>query len=111
MKVSTGHHNDVFVIALTGKIMGGEDTTSFYEAVNSAVAENKKKVVLDLQGVDWMNSSGLGMLIAGSARLTNVAGVMKLARPNEIVAKLLTLNKLDQILEIHPSITAAASSF
>jgi anti-sigma B factor antagonist len=111
MKVSTGHHNDVFVIALSGKIMGGEDTTPFYEAVNSAVADNKKKVVLDLAGVDWMNSSGLGMLIAGSARLKNVAGQMKLARPNEIVSKLLALNKLDLIIEVHPSITAAAASF
>jgi hypothetical protein len=51
------------------------------------------------------------MMIAGRARLTNVAGQIKLARPNSTVSNMLTLNKLDMILEVHPTLEAAAASF
>lgn len=111
MKVSSHKQDGVYVIALSGRIMGGDDTYDFYHVIGQAAAENCKSVVLDLADVEWMNSTGLGMIIAGNARIRDVDGTLKLARPNDSVNKVLSLNRLNQVFEIHPTIEAAVVSF
>jgi len=111
MNVTTSKQDNAFVIALSGRIMGGEDTFDFFKVIGQAVAENFKNVVLDLGDVEWMNSTGLGMLISGNARVRDVGGILKLARLSDSVDKVLTLNKLNLVFEIHPTVEKAAASF
>ncbi|MBU0509240.1 STAS domain-containing protein [bacterium] len=108
--VSSSKRDGVFIIALAGKLMG-DDTNDFYQVIGQAATENIKSVVLDLKDVDWINSTGLGMIIAGSARVRDMGGTLKLAQPNDSISKVLTLNRLHQIFEIHPTIEAAIASF
>ena len=111
MKLSSSKQGDVHVIALGGRIMGGEETNEFFQVIDTALAENVKKVVLDLGDVEWMNSTGLGMIISGSARVRDIDGVFKLARPTDSVSHVLTINKLHLVFEIHPTVDAAVKSF
>jgi anti-sigma B factor antagonist len=111
MRISTHTDGDVFVIGLQGKIMGDPETTELLDTVKDAMYANHRKVVLDLAGVDWMNSSGMGTLIAAQGLLREMASEMKLASLNDSVKSVLTLNKLNLVFDIHPTVQDATHSF
>jgi anti-sigma B factor antagonist len=111
MKLATEKKGDVLIIALKGKIMGGPESAQFHEQLKQAIAHGERKVVLDLGGVEWMNSTGLGLLISGFTTLRNAGGEMKLARSTEKIQSLLVITKLNTVFEGHDSIEAAVSSF
>ena len=111
MNVTSHVQGNVLVLAIEGKILGGPDTASFLEVVQTAIDNNLKKVIVDLHAVPWMTSSGLGMLIGARARLRSAGGEPRLARPDETVSAMLVLNNLELIFGIHPTVEEAVSSF
>jgi anti-sigma B factor antagonist len=72
--------------------------------------DNRNKVVLDFAGVDWINSTGLGMLIAANGLLRDIDGEMKLAAVNDSVSGLLKMNKLHLVFDIYPTVENAVAS-
>jgi anti-sigma B factor antagonist len=64
MKLNSREQDGVMVLEPKGKIMGGPDATLLKEEIRDIVNRNKKKVVIDLAEVDWMNSTGLGIMIS-----------------------------------------------
>lgn len=111
MKLATEKRGDVFLIALKGKIMGGPESAQYHERLKEAIARGERKVVVDLGGVEWMNSSGLGLLISGFTTLRNAGGEMKLARATEKIQSLLVITKLVTVFEAHETVEAALNSF
>ena len=111
MKTTATTLGDVTVIGLAGKIMSSQDTNDLHGEIRKAIENSIRKVVLDFSGLDWMNSTGLGAIVAASGRLRNAGGVLKLAAPNATVSHLIELNKLNLIIEIHPTVEAAVASF
>jgi len=111
MRISTRSEGDIYVIGLQGKIMGDPETSEIMDAVKEALFNNRRKVILDLEGLDWMNSSGMGTLIAAQALLREVDCQMKLAGLNDTVRSVLTLNKLNLVFDIHPDVKSAAESY
>ena len=71
----------------------------------------KKNVVVDLSGVDIMNSSGLGMLIKGASTMKNAGGGLKIARASEKILELIKITKLTGILPTYNTVAEAAASF
>ena len=111
MRLSTEKQGDILLIALKGKIMGGPESAQFHEQLKQAIARGERKVVLDLGGVEWMNSSGLGLLISGLTTLRNAGGEMKLARSTDKIQSLLVITKLNTVFESHETVEAAVKSF
>ena len=111
MKTTASTVGEVTIIGLAGKIMSSQDTTDLQGEIRKAIENSTRKVVLDLSAMDWMNSTGLGAIVAASGRLRNAGGMLKLAAPNATVGHLMELNKLNLIFEIHPTVEAAAASF
>ncbi|MBD3166804.1 anti-sigma factor antagonist [bacterium] len=111
MKLSSETHGSVAVIELKGKIMGGPDANLFRDELKKHLEKGIKKVVVDLGRVDWMNSSGLGILIGGMTTVKNADGEMKLARVTEKIKSLLMITKLVQVFDSHDSVEAAIASF
>ena len=81
LKLSNREVDGVSVVALDGRIVFGEETNTLREKVKSLLAEGKKKLVLNLAKVTYVDSSGLGMLVGvrnsvkaanASLRLCNV---------------------------------------
>jgi anti-sigma B factor antagonist len=101
----------VTVLALEGKCMGGPETMPFMDEVRTLVDGGTKKMVVDLGAVPWMNSAGLGILIAARARLRSAGGQLRLARPNDTVSAVLILNNLGLIFGIHATIDEAVAAF
>ena len=66
---------------------------------------------MDLGEVEWMNSSGLGLLISSLTTTRNSGGEMKLARATDKITSLLVITKLNSVFESHPTVETAAASF
>jgi len=111
MKYPTHTQDGVFVFELRGKMMGGPESQAFHEQLKSALSDGNKKVILDLGSVEWMNSSGLGMLISALTTMRNAGGEMKLARVTHKIESLLVITKLNSVFDSHPTVAAAAASF
>ena len=79
MKFDDSLENDIVILDVSGKIMGGEETTMFHGKLHEYINQNKKNIVVDLSKVDWVNSVGLGMLISALTTVKNSGGRLVLA--------------------------------
>ncbi|MEJ2050142.1 MAG: STAS domain-containing protein [Calditrichota bacterium] len=111
MKIKEKIEGDVAVITVTGNMMGGPETTALHDKVKSLIADGLKRVVIDLKGVKWMNSSGLGVLMACMTSLNNAGGNLKLASVTEKVKSLLMITQLMRIFDTFESADRAVASF
>jgi len=111
MKLTDREEGGVVVLEPKGKIMGGPDATLLHDKLYECIQEGKKQVVIDLAGVDWMNSTGLGILIQGFTTLRNSEGKLKLARVPEKIRSLLKITKLVSVFEAHETVEEAVESF
>jgi len=111
MKLTSQKIDDVMVLEPKGKIMGGPDATLLHDQLHEFIDQNMKKVVIDLAKVDWMNSTGLGILISGLTTLRNNGGELKLANVTEKIQSLLTITKLITVFECFDSVEDAVASF
>jgi len=101
----------VAILEPKGKIMGGPDATVLHDKLHEIINQGKKKVIIDLAKVDWMNSTGLGILISGLTTMRNNGGELKLANVTEKIQSLLTITKLITIFETFDSVDQAVGSF
>ncbi len=102
---------DVAVLNLGGKLMGGPETDALRDKVYSLAGDNILKVVIDLSKVKWLNSSGLGAIMACHTTLTNKGGSLKLANVADRVQSLLMITQLIKIFENYESVDRAIASF
>ncbi len=111
MKLTDREENGVIVLEPTGKIMGGPDASLLHDKLYEFIEQDKKQFIVDLSAVDWMNSTGLGILISGYTTLRNNGGKLKLANVTEKIKTLLVITKLDPVFESYDSIAEAIKSF
>ncbi len=111
MSYSVDEKDGVVCIALNGKIMGGPEATEINEKINLLLDEHKLKILVDLKNVDWMNSSGLGILIGAVTVIKNNNGALRLIHVSDRIKNLLRITKLDTVFEIHDTYEAAIASF
>jgi anti-sigma B factor antagonist len=110
MNYSLSEQNGVVVIALAGKIMGGPEATEVNDKFNQLIDQKKLKIIIDLELVEWMNSSGLGILIQAATLLRNNQGRLKLVNVSDRIQNLLKITKLSGIFETSGSIEEAVTS-
>jgi anti-sigma B factor antagonist len=110
MKIKEKIENQVAILSLSGKMMGGPETTALHDHIRGLMGDGIKKVVIDLGGVKWINSSGLGVLMAAMTTLKNAEGQMKLANVTEKVESLLMITQLMRIFDTFESVDRAVSS-
>lgn len=111
MKLTDYVKDGVAILEPRGKIMGGPDATLLHEKLHECIEKGIKKVVIDLSQVDWMNSTGLGILISGLTTLRNNGGELKLANVTEKILSLLVITKLVTVFEAFDSVNEAVDSF
>jgi anti-sigma B factor antagonist len=111
MEMKEEKQGDVLIVHLNGELMGGEDTLAFQERVYQAIREVCVNVVVDMAEVKWMNSAGLGILMACLTTLRGSEGDLRLANVPERVKRPLEITKLDGIIRTFRSIEDAVKSF
>lgn len=111
MGIEVKEHNDIVVIDIKGNLMGGPETTAVHEKVKELVDQNKRKVVINLAHVKWMNSSGLGILMGCLTSLRNAGGDLKLCGVTEKVQSLFMITKLVTIFDTYSDSKEAVKAF
>ncbi|MCG8608178.1 STAS domain-containing protein [bacterium] len=111
MNIKEREEQGVVILELSGKIMGGPDATLLNDKLHELIESEKKHIVADLQNVNWMNSSGLGILIGGLTTMRNNGGDLKLANITERIQSLLMITKLLTVFESHDTLDKAIASF
>ena len=102
---------DVAIVSVSGKLMGGDGTKAIHDHVKSLVADNVRKVVIDLSKVKWMNSQGIGTLMACYTTLRNCGGNLKLTGATEKVNNLLVITQVITIFKHYETVDRAIAAF
>ena len=102
---------DVFVLHLQGPITLGQATQRFRNLIQSALDNGKTKILLNMSEVFYIDSSGLGELVAAYTTATNRGGKLKLMKLTPRVQDVVQLTKVYRIFEVFNDEDSAVRSF
>jgi anti-sigma B factor antagonist len=102
---------DVLVIVLSGKVIGGPELVAVKDVFRKAVDQDKKKIVLNLGKVSWMDSSGLGVIVSGHTTLSRAGGALKILNATKKIHELFIITKLITIFDTYSDEQEALDSF
>lgn len=91
--------------------MGGPDAVALNEQLHALIDQGKSNVVVDLARVNFMNSSGLGMLIGGLTTMKNAGGDLRICNATDKIESLLMITKLITVFQHFKSLDEAVASF
>jgi anti-sigma B factor antagonist len=111
MKLITRLIDGVEVVQISGRIELGEGSAAFREMVRDLLAKGRKKILLNLADVDYIDSAGLGALVSAFTSVRNDGGDLKLVYLTKKVQDLLQMTKLYTVFEIFDNETEALKSF
>ena len=92
--------DNALIIRLTGDLIGEDNGAAVIEVVADALQKKVKTCIVDISGLRYINSSGIGMLITILTKFRNKSGEVYLMKPSESVQKLLVITKLNAIFHI-----------
>lgn len=101
---------DIIILQCSGRILMGPETTAL-EAALTEIAHPGARVILEISGVDRLDSLGLGLLVRYVVRLREHGGDLRLAGPLPFLPKLLALTTLHQFIQTFPTEQDAIDSF
>ena len=102
---------DVTVIDVAGQIKLGAGAVSLRDTLLDLVARNQKNILVNLREVNYIDSSGIGELVAGFTRVREEGGQLKLLNLTQRVKDLLRITKLYTVFDVHDDETHAVQSF
>jgi len=111
MKVDVRHFDDVIIVDLDGRLVGGVGDELLRDIVNELLAEGWKKIVINLKAVTVLDSSGIGELVAGWKLAHRFDAELKLLRPRPQIERTLKLTRMLPLLEVYDEDEAAVASF
>ena len=101
----------IAIIEIRGSLVGDGETDSFHAAVSDFVEQGNKSLVVNMQRVNYMNSSGIGALVAAHSRYRRIGGDVKLACLSNSVQNVLAVTKLIDIFDTYPTVDEAIDGF
>jgi anti-sigma B factor antagonist len=111
VKLNTRQVGDVTVIDVSGRITLGEGASVIRDAVRDLTTKENKKILLNLGDVPYIDSSGIGELVAGYTSVANAGGTLKLLGLTKRVQDLLQITKLYTVFEVQEDEAHAVRSF
>ncbi len=110
LQINVSEMKRVRLFEIAGRV-DSVNANEFGAALDEAVQDGKRNVVLDLGGVEYMSSAGLREMVRVLKQLRREGGDLRLAAPSERVQEVLELAGLDAIFEIYPTQVEAVGSF
>jgi len=111
LNIKEKRSDGVVVLALYGQVKLGEESTKLRSHIKDVLAAGAKQLVLDLAGVSYIDSAGLGTLVSGYSTSRNQGATMKLANLTTKVHEQLQITKLVTVFDVLGSVEEAVKSF
>ena len=111
MNIAERSVSDVTVLDLQGKMTLGEGDELLKDKINSLLANGKKKLVLNLEGVPYIDSAGLGEIVRTYTTVSRQGGSLKLLNLTKRIEDLLAITKLLTVFETYDTEQEAVKSF
>jgi anti-sigma B factor antagonist len=111
MKTSTRQTGDVTIIDISGRIALGEESAAVRDQIAQLLSEGHVKILLHLANVQYIDSSGLGMLVSAFTSVRKAGGELKLVSLSEKVDDLMEITRLYTVFDIADDEASAVRSF
>ena len=102
---------DVTVLDMSGKVTIGEGSVALRSAIRRLLEEGKKKILLNLGGVGYIDSSGIGELVSSYTAINKDGGQLKLLNLTQKLQDLLAITKLLTVFDVYESESEALGSY
>jgi anti-sigma B factor antagonist len=110
LKLETHIADDVIILHCTGRLVFGDETAAFRERIRNILL-GTAQIVVNLSGIEYVDSGGLGTLVGTLASTRNRHGEIKLVCPTKRVADLLLRTRLDTVFKSYNSDEEAIAAF
>jgi len=111
MQIEERTVGDVVVLDLKGRITLGDGDQLLKDKVNSLVNQGRKRIILNLAGVPYIDSAGLGEIVGSYTTVSRQGGSLKLLNLTKKITDLLAITKLLTVFETFDSEDEAVRSF
>jgi anti-sigma B factor antagonist len=111
VKIKERKRDGVAILEMSGKLMGGPDSETFDETVKTLIHEGCHNVIVSMERVKWVNSTGLGILISGYTTLKKSGGELKLLKVSDRIENIFIVSKLYTVFESYQDEDEAIQSF
>ena len=111
INISERQAGDVTILDLEGKVTIGEGSVSLRNAIRRLLGEGKNKILLNLGGVGYIDSSGIGELVSSFTAVNKEGGTLKLLNLTQKIQDLLAITKLLTVFDVYDSEADVLASF
>jgi len=111
LKMTNREVDGVSVVALDGRIVLGEESNALREKVKGLLAEGKKKIVLNMDNITFIDSAGLGTLVAAHHSAKGQEASLRLCHLGSKFQEVLQITKLLTVFDVYDTEAAAVASF
>ena len=111
LEIAMREKEGIAILDLDGRLTVGEESSRLREQISSTVAAGNKNAILNLEKVDYIDSTGLGTMVICYTTLRKAGGALKLANLDKRAIELLVLTKLATVFEIYTDEQDAVNSF
>jgi anti-sigma B factor antagonist len=111
LNISERQAGDVTILDLGGKITIGEGSVALRTAIRRLLEEGKKKILLNLADVGYVDSSGIGELVSSFTSINKEGGQLKLLNLTQKIQDLLAITKLLTVFDVYDDEATALNSY
>jgi anti-sigma B factor antagonist len=111
MKVDVRHVDDVIIVDLEGRLVMGVGDELLRDVMNEIIAEDWKKIIVNLRKVSIIDSSGIGEVVSSWKLARRFGAAVKLLRPAPQIQRTLLITQLLPLLEVFDDEPEAVASF
>src|SRR5205823_14669900 len=111
LKLTTRDQGGVTILSCNGRVVFGDESSALRDMVKGLIAEGKSNIVINLGGVSYIDSGGLGTLVSLFTSARAAGGDIKLANLTQRVGDLLQITKLLTVFEVCEGEQKAVESF
>ena len=111
LNITERQAGDVTILDMDGKVTIGEGSVALRTAIRKLLGEGRKKILLNLGSVGYVDSSGIGELVSSFTAVNKEGGSLRLLNLTQKIQDLLAITKLLTVFDVYESESEALSSF
>ena len=111
LNISERQAGDVTILDMDGKVTIGEGSVALRSAIRRLIGEGKKNILLNLSGVGYVDSSGIGELVSSFTTVNKEGGHLKLLNLTQKIQDLLAITKLLTVFDTFENEADALGSY